>query len=101
MVFPRSMGTFFTSLVDISKKDSAVSRIVKISFSDNDSISRRCSWRKGTGRLLSIIDGFGNQHLIGFVDFLEMDLDDFSLGCGKKFSHIISPDGKFTVTAID
>jgi hypothetical protein len=76
MVFPLNVGTFFTSLVEISRNDSAVCRIVLISEAVRILIPRRCLCLKAD-KLLLLLQScrLCYEDFIGVIDLFEFDLN--------------------------
>lgn len=74
MVFPLRVGTFLTSRVDTSKKDSAVLRTVVISEEVRFCIPRRCLCVKDKLSLLFDSRRFDDKDFIAVIDFFQANL---------------------------
>src|SRR3989338_3288128 len=87
-VWPRSVGTFFIGLCDISLKVSAVWRISSISSVERLSRSKRSFLFPDTANFLLL---FRYHHFICSVGLLDLDLDRLFLRGGDILSRVIRP----------
>src|SRR5215471_11569164 len=93
-VFPRSVGTFLMSRSEISLKEAAVSRIVRISSAGTPSSPSRCRWVNAILRPL-------DDDLVHAVRLGEPDVHLLGTSRGEVLAHVVGPDRKLAVPAID
>src|SRR5262245_63580044 len=94
-VFPRSVGTFLIGRVETSLKDSAVSRICRIS-------SRLRSWIPSRSfRLSTRLDFLHDVNRVFGVDFPQPNLNDFTLFSRDFLPDEIGLDRQFAMASIN
>src|SRR5262245_22763835 len=114
-VLPRNVGTFLMGRVEISRKDSAVSKISSICSTERSWMPSRCLTFRGTtppwewerrdggqartnpGRL----DFLDEQDAFFLVDFGELHFDDLVVRRLHRLSNIVGLDWKLTMSAVN
>src|SRR5262245_30737645 len=95
IVLPRSVGTFLIGRVETSWKDSAVSRICRISSRLRSSIPSR------SFRLSTRLDFLHDVDRVFAVDLSQLDFDHLVVLCCNLFPNEIRLNRQFPVPAID
>src|SRR3989338_5148228 len=109
IVFPRSAGTFLTSRLETSLKDSAVVKISSISSrvsssSDKRSflVQRNFVWPDCLSLWVFFGSGIGtHHHFLFFIRFGESHMNDFVVTCWNIFSYKIRADRKLSMSTVD